>query len=125
MFQALFPGIMMQGPMDLLLTLQQRQWQRMTQMQQMQQPQMQAQTPSVTTNTTNTTNFNDTDETFTFTQSTASASWTINHNLGQFPAVTVVDNTGKVVIADVQYVNSNQIVVSFATPFAGKAYLNV
>jgi hypothetical protein len=52
------------------------------------------------------------------------AVWTINHNLGQFPSVTLVDTTGAVVLADILYVNNNQIIVTFSQPFAGKAYLN-
>lgn len=62
--------------------------------------------------------------TIVFTQTIASDTWTINHNLGQFPSVTVVDPTGKVVLADVQYMSNMQIVVTFSLPFAGKAFLN-
>ncbi len=65
------------------------------------------------------------DSTYIFTQAVAARTWTINHNLGQFPSVTIVDNSGNVVLAQIQYINSNQIVLSFSQPFAGSAYLNV
>lgn len=65
------------------------------------------------------------DSTYIFTQASVSSTWTINHNLGQFPSVTIVDGSGNVVLAEVQYINSNQIIVTFSQPFAGTAYLNV
>jgi hypothetical protein len=124
MFQALFPGVMMLGPMDLLLTLQQQRQLQQAQLQSLLQPVQQVQQVQTVTPTPPPTPVGP-EETFVFTQSTASASWTINHNLGQFPSVTVVDNAGNTVIAGVKYTNSNQVVVTFANPFAGRAYLNV
>ena len=65
--------------------------------------------------------------TFVFTQAVASDTWVINHTFaGQFPSVTVVDPLGNVVLADVQYTAGlDQVVITFAEPFAGTAYLNV
>jgi hypothetical protein len=65
-----------------------------------------------------------TGQTYTHSQSIPSETWTINHNLGQFPSVTVVDSAGTEVIGGVTYQNSNTIVLSFTAAFAGKAYLN-
>lgn len=65
-----------------------------------------------------------THSTYTHTQSSASATWTINHNLNCFPSVTVVDSAGSVVIGDVSYTNANTLVVTFVAAFGGKAYLN-
>jgi hypothetical protein len=62
--------------------------------------------------------------TYTYIQSPASPTWTITHNLSRFPSVSVVDSTGRLVEGDVQYVSSNQIIVSFSSSFAGNAYLN-
>ena len=62
--------------------------------------------------------------TYTHTQSSASATWTITHNLNCFPSVSVVDSAGSVVIGDVNYTNANTLVVTFAAAFGGKAYLN-
>jgi hypothetical protein len=62
---------------------------------------------------------------FVFTQTVPAAVWTINHNLGTFPSVTLTDPSGNVIMAQVQYVNSNQVVVTFSQPVAGVAYLSV
>lgn len=62
--------------------------------------------------------------TYTHNQAGASATWTITHNLGLHPSVTVVDSAGNVVIGNVVYSSENQIVISFSAAFAGKAYLN-
>jgi len=62
--------------------------------------------------------------TYTFTQSTAASTWTINHNMARFPSVTVVDSSGNVVVGFQTYNNNNQIVLTFSAPFSGSAYLN-
>lgn len=61
---------------------------------------------------------------FTYTQGSASDEWTIEHNLGKYPSVTIVDSGGNVVVGDVQYLSTNEISISFAGAFSGKAYLN-
>jgi hypothetical protein len=58
------------------------------------------------------------------TQSTASPTWTITHNLGYYPAVSVVDSGDNHVIGDVNYVSINTVSVSFSASFGGKAYLS-
>jgi hypothetical protein len=52
------------------------------------------------------------------------SSWTINHNLGKKPSVSVVDTTDAVVYGDINYINDNQLTISFSGAFSGKAYLN-
>lgn len=64
------------------------------------------------------------DQTYIHNQSTASAEWTISHNLNKYPSVTVVDSAGSVVVGDVDYLDSNNVQVSFSGEFSGKAYLN-
>lgn len=61
---------------------------------------------------------------YTHNQGTSSSTWTITHNLGYFPSVTVVDNGNNVVIGDVSYISVNQVSVSFSASFGGKAYLS-
>jgi len=58
------------------------------------------------------------------TQSASSSTWTINHNLGFYPAVSVVDSGENVVIGDVTYISTNTLSVSFNASFGGKAYLS-
>mgnify|MGYP003122463330 FL=1 len=64
------------------------------------------------------------DKNFVFTQSSASATWTINHTLNKFPAVGVVDSANDVVIGNVTYNSTTQITITFTAAFSGKAYLN-
>jgi len=59
------------------------------------------------------------------TQGSASATWTITHNLGYEPGgVSVVDSAGTIVVGTVTYTSVDQIVVSFSSAFAGKAYFS-
>ena len=62
--------------------------------------------------------------TYTYIQSTPSASWAITHNLARFPSVTVVDTTNREVDGDVQYVDNNNVLLTFSAPFSGEAFLN-
>jgi len=56
-------------------------------------------------------------------QGTASDTWVINHTLGGYPSVTVVDTASTVVIGEVSYVSTSQVQVVFTAPFSGYAYL--
>ena len=62
--------------------------------------------------------------TYIHEQLTATASWSIAHNLGKFPSVTIVDSGGSVVVGEVRYLDENTVSVVFAAPFSGRAYLN-
>ncbi len=65
------------------------------------------------------------DKTFSHTQNASSSSWTINHNLGKKPSVTITTlATGAQVIGEVTYTNDNTLVVSFAAAVSGIAHLN-
>jgi len=57
------------------------------------------------------------------TQAAASSTWTINHSLGGYPSVMVVDSASTVVIGEVSYISTTQVQVSFTAPFSGFAYL--
>jgi hypothetical protein len=61
---------------------------------------------------------------YVHTQSTASTVWNIQHNLKFFPNVTIVDSGENYVIGDVQYVDWNNLTVTFSHLFGGKAYLS-
>ena len=64
------------------------------------------------------------DKHYEHTQATASATWTITHNLNKFPSITVIDSAGSEVFGDVAYTNSNSLTLTFSGAFSGKAYLN-
>jgi hypothetical protein len=63
-------------------------------------------------------------QTYIHNQNQASQTWIINHNLGQYPSVVVIDSAGSAIISDVQYDSEYQVTVRFSAAFAGKAYLN-
>jgi hypothetical protein len=58
------------------------------------------------------------------TQYSASATWTITHNLGYRPNVTVSDSAYTIIEGDIEYPNSNTIVLKFSSSFSGTAYLS-
>lgn len=58
------------------------------------------------------------------TQSSASTTWNITHNLKFYPNVTIVDSGENYVVGDVQYIDWNNVVLTFTHSFAGKAYLS-
>ena len=60
---------------------------------------------------------------YTHVQLVAEAIWTVNHNLGMRPAVTILDSGGTEVEADVMHMSTNQLVIRFAIPLAGVARL--
>lgn len=61
---------------------------------------------------------------YTHEQTASSATWTITHNLGKYPSVTLVESTGVVVLGRITYTSVNQITVEFVTAITGKAFLN-
>lgn len=64
------------------------------------------------------------DKFFTHSQQVASSQWNIEHNLNKFPSVAVVDSANNWVMGEIQYINSNNLIIFFTAPFSGKAYLN-
>lgn len=61
--------------------------------------------------------------TYTHQQVNPSDIWTIVHNMGRYPNVTVTDSANTVVTGDIAYINVNVIHISFASAFSGMAYL--
>ena len=56
-------------------------------------------------------------------QSSASATWTITHNQGRYPAIDIIDSAGNHVIGDIKHNSVNQAVATFDNAFAGKAII--
>lgn len=63
-------------------------------------------------------------KTYVHVQDTAVTTWTINHNLGYYPSVTVVDSAGSEVVGDVTYPDANTVTATFGGAFGGRAYLS-
>jgi len=64
------------------------------------------------------------DKTFEFTQGVPAVTWNIQHNLGKFPSVSVVNNNNIVINGEITYIDNNNLTCNFSAAFAGKAYLN-
>ena len=64
------------------------------------------------------------DKTFEFTQGVPAVTWNIQHNLGKFPSVSVVNNNNVVINGEITYIDNNNLTCNFSAAFAGKAYLN-
>lgn len=62
--------------------------------------------------------------TYSHQQAIPELSWTITHNLGFNPNISIVDSVEDQVEGDVTYINLNTLTVDFASPFSGKAYLS-
>lgn len=61
---------------------------------------------------------------YVYIQSSPSATWVIAHNLAKYPSVTVVDSADNVVVGETEYDSLNQVTLTFAGAFSGKAFFN-
>ena len=68
--------------------------------------------------------FSATDASFVHNESPASDMWTITHNLGKYPSVTIVDSANDEVEGNVNHISINQLTITFSAAFSGKAFLN-
>ena len=59
----------------------------------------------------------------TFAQQSSVTEWNITHNLGAYPEVTVIDNSGSKVFCDIYYESLNNLKLIFETSFSGIAAL--
>lgn len=64
------------------------------------------------------------DKTYIFEQGEASDTWYIQHNLGKFPSVEIVDTAGNRFFPAVQWVDENNCIATMNGACKGKAFLN-
>jgi hypothetical protein len=57
-------------------------------------------------------------------QGVPAAVWTVTHNLNKKPAVTVFDSAGTEVIGSLNIIDDNNMQITFAAAFSGKATFN-
>jgi hypothetical protein len=60
---------------------------------------------------------------YVHTQASIASTWTINHNLGFFPNVTVLDSSNRILETFVQYDNINTATIIMNSAASGKAFL--
>jgi len=61
---------------------------------------------------------------FVFEQVAPAVVWTIAHNLGRFPSVSAVNNNDIGGYGSIEYIDNNNLTVTFSGGFSGKAYIN-
>jgi hypothetical protein len=61
---------------------------------------------------------------YVHTQGTPSAVWTVQHDLGKWGSVTVLDSANSWLLTDVEYLDENTLVITLAAPASGKALVN-
>jgi len=64
------------------------------------------------------------DKAFTHNQISSITVWTINHNMGKYPSVTILDSSGTEYEGDVQHTDINNLTITFSIAFSGKAIMN-
>ena len=50
--------------------------------------------------------------------------WTINHNLNKYPSAIAVDTAKAVMMGQIDYINLNNLTITFNASFSGEAYIN-
>ena len=61
---------------------------------------------------------------YTHTQGASSTTWSIAHNLGFYPSVTVFLSSGDVVEGAISHADTNNLTITFSSAIAGSAYLS-
>ncbi len=56
-------------------------------------------------------------------QTSPSNTWTVNHDLGKKPSVTVYDSSNKVIMAEIEYSGDQSLYIRFNKALEGAAYL--
>lgn len=67
---------------------------------------------------------NGSDKNYYHVQSVASDEWIIKHNLGKYPAVSIIDSAGTQVQGEIKYSSLDEVIIKFSAAFSGKATLN-
>ena len=63
-------------------------------------------------------------DTSRYEQAIAADIWEIQHNMKKYPSVTIIDSANNEVMGAVEYIDNNNLRITFNGAFGGKAYLN-
>ncbi len=58
---------------------------------------------------------------FTHTQSSASATWTINQSLGRKPSVTILNSSNVEIEGEIEHSDNNTVIARFSVAISGTA----
>jgi hypothetical protein len=64
------------------------------------------------------------DLSYVHNQTTASSTWSVTHSLIKKPAVTILDDDGYEIEADVQHISDNSVIITFSEAITGTAHFN-
>jgi hypothetical protein len=64
------------------------------------------------------------DKNYVHLQSIASTTWNIPHNLDKLCSIQIVDNSNNEITGDINWVDKNNVTITFNTAIAGKALCN-
>ena len=64
------------------------------------------------------------DRHFTFEQKTPSLVWMVNHSLNKYPSIAITDSAHSVVEGQYNYIDKDNLIITFSVPFMGFAELN-
>lgn len=64
------------------------------------------------------------DASYLHNQAQADLIWTVNHNLGKYPSVTVFTSAGDECEGDIRHISVNQLELHFSAPFGGTCACN-
>lgn len=63
-------------------------------------------------------------ETYVHNQGIPAFTWTVNHNLGKKPSITVLDTASREIEVVVEHVSDNQAVLTLGVELSGTAHAN-
>lgn len=61
---------------------------------------------------------------YTHTQSASASTWIVTHNLNKKVHVSIFDDTGELIYADVDHGSLNQTTITFSSPMTGTAFFS-
>jgi hypothetical protein len=64
------------------------------------------------------------DKSYVHNQSSPGLSWAITHNLSKRPSVQIVDSLNRRIEGSVEYIDENNVLISFEVAITGKAFFN-
>mgnify|MGYP003638860753 CR=1 FL=1 len=64
------------------------------------------------------------DKHYSHDQGVPSRAWVINHGLNKYPSAVAVDSAKTVVVGEIEYIDLNNLTITFNASFSGSAYLN-
>ena len=62
------------------------------------------------------------DVSYTHEQGTPASVWTVQHNLGYNPAISITDSGGSVQYGEIRHLDHDTVEITFLYPFGGKAF---